>query len=202
MNGNQGKTAEERGQSSVLRTFVSVSLEKECSIGLGRILSELAASGADFRWVSTDNLHITLKFIGNIGADKVIEIGNVLAASLENQKGFEICLEGIGGFPKINRPKVIWIGVKEGAARLSELALTVDKALSRMGIKREHKGFVPHVTLGRMRSPQGLGALVSKISTLEWNEPLRSRVESVLLMKSTLTPKGAQYSVLRAFPLI
>ncbi|HHY38163.1 MAG TPA: RNA 2',3'-cyclic phosphodiesterase [Clostridia bacterium] len=201
MSGNQSKTAEAKGQVLVLRTFVAVSLDKECSMGLSRILDELVVSGADFRWVSEDNLHITLKFLGNITADKIIEVENVLAASLEGQKGFEICLEGIGGFPKVNRPKVIWIGVKEGAARLSELARTVDKALSRIGIKREHKGFVPHVTLGRMRSPEGLGALVSKISTFEWNEPLRSRVESVLLMKSTLTPKGAKYSVLRTFPL-
>lgn len=200
--GKRPEAPEGTKESPVLRTFVAVPLEQECLEELARLRGELAGSGADFRWVSEGNFHITLKFIGNVTPDKVAEIEDILATSLESQRRFKIELEGIGGFPKLSRPKVVWVGVREGADRLSALASTVDKALSKIGIPRERQGFVPHITLGRMRSPEGLGALVSKISTFEWNRSLRSRVESVLLMKSVLTPKGAQYSVLRTFGLV
>lgn len=191
----------DKSSASVLRVFVAVLLEQEYLHRLAAIRDDLAASGADYRWVSNSSFHITLKFIGNIAENRVKAVKDAISSTLEGHSSFEMSIEGIGGFPNGNRPRVVWAGIREGSKELVELAESVDEGLSELAIPKDRQRFVPHITLGRMRSPKGLGDLALKMSLYDWKEPLRSAVESVSLMKSVLTPRGAQYSVLERFAL-
>jgi 2'-5' RNA ligase len=151
--------------------------------------------------VAAGNLHVTLRFLGQVDPARLSDIEAALTAAVALEPSFDLHLGGLGAFPGASRPRVLWAGVARGAAELGRLAASVDEGLARAGVPREARDFAAHVTLGRVREPRRNPALAAALVAAERRELGRVRVERVSLMRSDLSPRGARYTELRGLPL-
>lgn len=176
----------------MVRAFIAVDIESEETIkNIISLQRELEKFGK-FKIVSPENLHITLKFLGEIDPSKVDLVSEILGR-LEAE-GFTIELKGVGCFPSPSRPNVVWIGVTEGYEQLMHIWKFVEDNLSRHGFQRERRGFKPHLTVARVKfiiNRQGFRRLVETHRNLKLG---KEKVRTVKLKKSTLTPTGPIYS--------
>jgi 2'-5' RNA ligase len=152
-------------------------------------------------WVATENLHITLKFLGGVEESQIEPITTSLAVVASDVPAFDAALRGLGAFPSLHRPRVIWVGLAEGVTPMTGLASAVDQALAAIGVPREERPFSGHVTLGRVREPRHDPALAEALTRGAACVFGEVRVEHVSLMRSDLSPRGARYTELAALPL-
>ncbi len=154
----------------------------------------LEATRADIRFVETENIHLTLKFLGEIGQSLVEQVSQVVEGT--SFQPFTARIERVGVFPNLRRPRVVWAGITEGASRLEEIWSEIDGELSKLGFERERRRFSPHITIGRVRSGRNRDKLVHEISSLSDYVFGELHVDRVSLKKSVLTPRGPIYSTL------
>jgi RNA 2',3'-cyclic 3'-phosphodiesterase len=153
----------------------------------------------DVAWIARDNLHVTLKFLGGVEADRLDALTIALLAVAARRSAFDVTLRGLGAFPSPTRARVLWAGVDTGGAALAALAADVDEALAALGLPRETRAFSAHVTLGRVREPRANAALARALTGAG---PLGHQVvRRVSLMQSHLSPRGARYTEIAAAPL-
>lgn len=167
-----------------MRLFVAVDIPTNTEIE--GVMSYVKKAGK-VKAVEKENLHITLKFLGEVSDDKLSDIKNCIESSCKNFKKFSIKLKGLGAFPSLSKPRVIWIGVDEGKDILSEIMRRLDECFHQMGFKKE-KSYVPHITIARVKGfikldprpylKKDFGSVI---------------VEEIKLKKSQLTPKGPIY---------
>lgn len=177
-----------------MRTFIAVEISDEQKNSLDQIEAHLKYAGADVKWVEKSNIHLTLKFLGEVSDEKLKEIQNILNVIADNAKPFEASLKDIGAFPKIDYPRVVWVGLDKGAEELKRLAEEIDERLSKIGFTKETRPFAAHLTVGRVRSPKNKQALKEKMLSYSFPSIPSARVDRVILFKSTLTPKGSIYT--------
>ena len=165
----------------------------------------LRAYGARVRWVESERLHLTLRFLGSVDARGLGIAREALAEAARGTGRFRIALSGLGGFPETRPPRVVWAGVIEGASALISLHARLEAGLTRRGLPAEGRPFHPHVTLGRARDPRGARELMGVLglpggagSGDRFGEVM---VETVHLMRSDLGPGGARHTVLEEVPL-
>ncbi len=181
-----------------MRLFIAVNLQPTARKAIARIMGNPAERNGVLRIVPSQNLHITLQFLGELALDEANLLTPVLQRAASDLAPFEIDFRGMGAFPSRRRPRIIWVGVGEGASPLMELAARVRQSMKTLGDKGE-KPFTPHVTVARVRRGRKF-----KPGDNFWQrsfEEARSLVESVALMKSEFLPAGAHYQELHAFPL-
>jgi len=148
-------------------------------------------SGARIKLVEPYNTHITLKFLGNTAESLIPNIEEIIRNAVEGLKPFEIELKGCGAFPTPTRPRVVWIGVREGADILKKIAESIDREVSKLGFEREKRSFVAHLTVGRVKGSQGaLPRVLAEWANKDFGRVL---VDKVFLMKSILRPEGPEY---------
>lgn len=184
-----------------MRLFVAANLADQLKEALAQLQGALKAKGGDVSWVKPENLHITLKFLGEVGEERLQEIKAAIASSVVGISSFSLSFGGLGAFPNLRSPRVIWIGVKEGGESLSALHSHVEEAFEQIGFPREGRPFTPHLTLGRVRSLKGLEGLVEGLNTIKADALGGMVLERVDLMQSRLHPAGAIYTALESFPL-
>ncbi len=177
----------------MIRTFIAVELPDKFIPEIERIESTLNTSG--IKLVEPAQVHITLKFLGDISEDKVEPIASSL--SQVNCKPFEAMIKGVGVFPKPAYIKVIWLGAE---GNFEALHSEVERVLAPFHFEKDDK-FSPHATLARVKALKEKGALLEKIKKLEDIDLGTMNVESLTLKKSTLTPKGPIYETLREIKL-
>ena len=183
-----------------MRLFVAVHLSQEIRDGLAAVQERLRRLQADVSWVKPANLHITLKFLGETEPKRLESIGSELAEAARSAAPFSLAVAGLGTFGG-RIPRVVWAGVREGAAPLEALAGAVENGLARAGFPKERRQFTAHFTLGRVRSPRNAEVLLAAIRD-ESTEPLGVvSVEQFVLMQSRLDPGGSIYTALERFPL-
>jgi 2'-5' RNA ligase len=162
-------------------------------------------SGADAKWVSPANLHLTLKFLGDVPTGEIGEVASTLSQGVartgedlgpDHAGPFTLQLTGMGSFPSGSNPKVIWVGVSHGREALTALALRVEAALARLGFPPDGRGFSPHLTLGRCRSPRNQTELRKVMDALRDYAAPPLRVDRVTLFASDLRPSGPVYTPL------
>lgn len=168
---------------------------------LNDAVEKLRSGAGGVAWVASDNLHLTLKFLGGVEPDRMERVATALATAAAGGTPFDLALRGLGAFPSPTRPRVIWAGVARGGAELAALAGEVEKLLAPVGFAREERPFSAHVTLGRVREPRRDPALATALGAAATREYGGFRVESVALMRSDLSPRGARYSVLGSWTL-
>jgi len=164
-------------------------------------MERLRSTRADVGWVRPENLHLTLKFLGQVEQTRLLAIAEVIGSVARSSVPFRLVLGGLGAFPSPRAARVIWVGVPEGAGSLAGLQARLEAELEPLGFAREERAFTAHLTLGRVRGPghreQLAAALISMPAEL-LGEMVLDRIE---LMKSDLRPGGARYSILHSLPL-
>ncbi len=185
-----------------IRAFIAIPVDENVRDLASSIVKNLATAGADVKWVEPENLHLTLKFLGNISTDMLDQISSVIQEAVAGINQFEVTVDGIGAFPGGKKPlRVIWLGVSDKSGLMEKISLGIEEGCKNLGFKSEERGFKPHLTIGRVRQgSQNLSKLRSAISSVEFN-PLKLSIDRVNLMRSELSPRGPTYTVLRTFGL-
>jgi 2'-5' RNA ligase len=184
-----------------MRSFIAINLPDAVKQEIDSIVDRLRPFGPPARWVPGANLHLTLKFLDEISPDQVLPIRGAIMMAIANVKPFDIRLKGFGVFPNERKARVFWIGIDVGYEKMKELARSIDREVSNLGFPREERDFSAHVTLARFREPGPVDQLM-KAATHMPHESDLIRVESVELMKSVLSPKGAEYTTLESIRLV
>lgn len=186
----------------MLRMFVAIELSERVRQNVAGVLADLDRIGAAVRWVKPENLHLTLKFLGDVEEHRLSDLFAGTEEALRGGKAFQITFRGLGAFPHLRRPRVFWIGIEQGAERLKTVQQRIESRLAELGFSRDTKAFAPHLTLGRVKkNPRGIAELASAVERMSFG-PEEMSVERVVVMKSVLTPEGPNYSRLRAVPLL
>jgi len=178
-----------------MRTFIALNLSDETKEELSRIQEELKKADAGVKWSKPHNIHITLKFLGEIDEAKASEIKTALDGISEEYKPFDISLFKLGAFPSLNQLRVLWVGIDKGCSEVDRIAESTEKSLEKIGFLREARPFSAHLTLGRVKSGRNKASLKEKLSSIEV-EPKSSRIDNITLYQSTLTQKGPIYTPL------
>lgn len=180
----------------LIRAFVALPLAGDLREKVAPIQQRLRRHAGKVKWVEPENLHFTLKFLGNIGADGARRVLGALGRAAEGVRPFELGLGGVGAFPTTEKPRVIWVAAQEGAEALGGLAGRVETELARLGFDREKRPFRAHLTIGRVRDPRQAGDLAGGLAA-EPEEALGAMaVSSFELMRSDLRPSGPIYTSL------
>jgi len=178
---------------STIRTFIAIEIDPTHKQKLTHLISTLKQSDSDVKWVNGTQMHLTLKFLGNIEETKVQEISDALTSIANSTREFTITLSNIGTFPNAKRPRVIWIGVNKGKNKLKLLAGQIETELEKLGFPKETRDFKSHLTLGRVRSPKNLQNLTKLLTEVSFQSESAIKINKLILFQSTLTPKGAIY---------
>lgn len=177
-----------------VRTFLALDLAPEIVARLADVIGELRRVEADVRWVREAGLHVTLAFLGSVATDRMPALEAAVRGAVAPRAAFDLEVRGLGGFPNLRRPRILWAGVR--GAGLAELAAAVATALENFGFAREERPFRGHVTVGRVRSPRGWRALEPLLRAAEDREFGRCKARAVTAYRSDLRPDGALYTKL------
>ena len=181
----------------MIRSFLAIELPTIIRHRLSDIQKDLKTSDADVRWVNPDSVHLTLKFFGNIEESRIDTIVESIAVPIRTTPSFSLKVQGTGAFPHVNNPRVVWVGLREGIEVLRHLQKQLEASMEKSGFPAENRPFHPHLTIGRVKSNRGKGALVAKIDKYREEELGQFQAEKVILFRSDLTPFGPIYSSLR-----
>jgi RNA 2',3'-cyclic 3'-phosphodiesterase len=185
-----------------MRTFIAISLTKASQIELSLLQDRLGKSKADIKWVAPSNIHITLKFLGNIQKSKINQLSPLIENALQGFKIFDIAIAGLGAFPCICSPEIIWAGISKGRGECIGLQKTIESRIKDLDLCKDTRAFFPHVTIGRVVSSSGKGHLVGMIEKeKDFSVCDEISVKKVAIFSSQLTAKGPIYTTLEEFPL-
>jgi 2'-5' RNA ligase len=162
--------------------------------------NEIKNTGANIKLVEPENIHITLKFLGDTNDEHIDRIGEIINNAVKETDSFEIQLKGTGIFPNENYIKVIWIGIKNGE-QIRKIAKKIDEQISELGFEREKREFSAHLTIARVKSAKNKEKILQIIEKYRDIEFCSFKVDSIKLKKSELTPKGPIYSTLKEVKL-
>lgn len=188
-----------------MRVFVAVAVPPDIQHALGQAIEQLrdGAPKKCVRWVRPENIHLTLRFIGNVQPQAIEPLTAALQAAVVGLRSFILQLDGAGCFPKDRAPRVLWMGLGGELDPLTQLQSRVETSTAAWGVVEE-RAFHPHLTLGRVvaRKREELHQIGESIRGLSVPQSSPWRAEAIQLMRSVLAPGGSQYTVLASFPLI
>ena len=184
-----------------MRTFVAIDLDPDLKTRLAAFIDELRPLAKNVRWVNAPGMHLTLKFLGEIGDGDVAGISAALEGAVRGRQTFPLALRGTGAFPPGRRhPRVLWVGIDQVPGLVS-LQAEIETAMEKRGFEREARPFHPHLTLGRIKVPAPLDRLVAELERNREREFGEMTVGRFVFYRSILKPSGAEYSVLKEIKL-
>src|SRR5438552_6066078 len=182
-----------------VRSFISIDLEDQQVLSLiASILSSLQALGGDLKPVEGENVHLTLKFLGNVSTSRLAEVKSSLQQL--TFPSFTAEIKGAGAFPNLKRMNVIWVGVDEGWTHVEQIYEQVEKLLSGIGFRRENRPFSPHITIARVRSGRKRDEFADFLHNLIYVSFGTITVDNVWFKQRILSSSGPQYSTLLEVP--
>jgi 2'-5' RNA ligase len=180
-----------------IRTFVAVEIDPAVREMAAELIAELSTAGANVKWVDAQNMHITVKFLGEVDTREVHEVCRAVETAVAPLAPFVLEVRGAGAFPNVRRPRTLWLGTRQGSEPFVELAERVDKQLHRLGYPREGRRFHAHLTLGRVRQGEaGLARLAELLAERADFEAGRSDVSEAVIFSSDLDRGGPTYEPL------
>jgi RNA 2',3'-cyclic 3'-phosphodiesterase len=185
--------------SSKKRLFIAIGLPVEIKKTLEELQKQLRRFAIDAKWVKPASIHLTLKFLGYVDAERVPEITTLLHSLQYSFYHGRIKLCSLGFFPNPRRPNVLWAGLE--SPNLSELQEQIENALAGIGFEKENRAFSPHLTLARFREPKGLMPLAQDVEKYKEASFGEFQPEKFSLYESVLHRDGAQYTILESFGL-
>lgn len=179
-----------------LRTFIAVELPNDIHDSLQKLKNNIKDSMPDVRWTKYGNVHLTLKFLGDIEPSKV----DMISVSIQNVANefspFTMSLARIGAFPNSRKPSIIWVGIEEGSGEVIQIANRIESSMEKLGFAKEKRPFRPHLTIGRVRELKHPSIMAKSLESNEIGEIGRFRVEKLSFIKSQLDPSGSIYTTL------
>lgn len=192
---------------ATLRTFVALPLHNPALIqrleAIQRRLQRECPPRA-VKWVAVQDIHLTLFFLGDIVSSRQPDIEAALRAVSSLVRPFDFRVERLGGFPNVQRPSVLWVGMQEPTGQLALLHRAVNEALEHVGFEPDRRSFQPHLTLGRVRRQAArdeVAAISALLQATDAGLLGEDRAEELIFFQSVLTPQGAEYTPLARFPL-
>ena len=185
----------------MIRAFIAVDLNETLRREISALQTDLRSARADVKWVEPGNLHLTLKFLGSVDENHLLPLTDALKTSGLRHHPFTISLGGLGCFPNMESPRVIWIAVSAGKEDLGRLAQAMEEACVNLGFPKEERAFSPHLTIGRMRSQDRLVELVKRLRATPFRGSELAPIERLVLFQSHLSPRGSTYTPLAEIPL-
>jgi 2'-5' RNA ligase len=180
-----------------LRTFIAIDPGKAIRDRLIALQEILARSGNEVKWVEKDNLHVTLLFLGEVDEREVVAVCQVVGNEVSKHQAFAMDVESAGCFPNPRRPRVLWVGVGEGAEPVRAVHDALEGPLLELGCyRREERRFTPHITLGRVKSDRPTDLLAQALARQSTFKAGTTQVQEIRVMSSELTSQGPVYTVL------
>ncbi len=179
-----------------MRIFIAIDLDSKIKDQISAFINQLKRLGGNIRWVKTQGMHITLKFLGEVNEERIERIKRAMDRTVSDFKRFRIELTGTGSFPeRSTRPRVLWIGVK-GSKEIELLQQALENELLKEGFQKETRAFVPHLTLGRVKGYSAIRTILEKIEENADRPFGEMVVKKIVLFRSILKPDGAEYKEL------
>ena len=183
-----------------MRAFIAIDLPQSVKDIVSRMQSRLKLSGADVSWVSPANMHLTLKFLGDIDEAAAIAVSEAIRDIAARTCDFTMQLGSIGAFPGVQSPRIIWVGLSKGHEQARAIAAQIESRIEKYGIGRETKPFASHITIGRVRSKKNIRQLTDGIGAADIRRDATAeefKAGKITFFKSTLTPQGPVYEKLQ-----
>lgn len=184
-----------------LRLFVAVEVDEEVRKNLAEFQALLKEAGSDVRWVDVQNIHITLKFLGYVEEVNLPRVKEIIKKAVTGVGPFGVRFEGVGAFPRLERPRVVFVAMEDPAEGLSKINSQLEEGFVELGIEKEGRDYEPHLTIGRVKSSRNLEPLVKLLRHYTKQAFGQERVSRVVLMQSELSPEGPTYTELDSFTL-
>jgi RNA 2',3'-cyclic 3'-phosphodiesterase len=190
----------------VIRAFVAILLGDAVREAVAAVVERLRPLGPAVAWVPAANLHLTLSFLGEQPAERLAAAEAALRDAAAASAPIEVALHGVGAFPGLERPRILWVGLAQGALEARALQARVTESLSREGFPREDRAWHPHLTIGRVHDERrwrreagpALRQAIAQAATTRFGT---LAVSEIALMQSELSPRGVRYTVRRALAL-
>ncbi len=177
-----------------IRTFIAIKLPDDIIERLREVQTGLKREGLDIKWVRPENIHLTLKFLGDIQDSTVEAAGSALRAAAAEFSPLTLSAGGLGAFPSVKRPRVLWAGVGGDLEILSRLHARLEQALSEIGIEKENKSFKGHLTLGRIKGKVNPDVMIDTVNKYGHMTSRGFVADTLYLIKSELKPSGPVYT--------
>ena len=184
-----------------MRTFLAVEVSDAVRSEVCKLTSQLASHAAGVRWVEPNNLHLTLKFFGEISDDDVSKICTAVGDAVSPLPAFDCECLGVGAFPRVTQPRTIWVGMRDDQDRVTGLQKTVEECVFELGYPRERRAFHAHLTVGRVRDSRAVQPLSESLQKQSELSLGTMRVSTVTLFASQLRSSGPIYTALARFVL-
>lgn len=185
----------------MIRSFLAIELPEAIRRKIEEVQKDLKLSHADVRWVSPEKIHLTLKFFGSIDGSRIDPIVKSIGGPTQTSSPFSLAVRGMGAFPHLKNPRVIWMGLVDEKEILPSFQRELEKELRKIGFESEDRPFHPHLTLGRMKSNRGRDELIGRMEKYREEQFGDFQVEKVVLFKSDLRPSGPIYTPLKELRL-
>ena len=184
------------------RMFCAVELPNEVRKQLDEHMLKLRNAVPDVAasWSRVENIHLTLKFLGNVALDQIPAISAAATRTVAEFSPFTICIGNTGVFPRPSRPQVLWIGVSDPSGNLSALQERLENECAAEGFPKENRAYRPHLTIARIRRPNGSRRLAESHLAMQFNET-EIELSELILFRSELSPKGSKYTAISTHPI-
>jgi len=180
-----------------LRLFIALDTPPKIRPGVAETRDRLKQSYADVKWEPNEKLHCTVKFLGNTDERRVPEIISSIETICLAIKPFTVIYRGLGCFPSLRDPRVVWLGIDNPTGELRDLAKRIELAMAPLGFEPELRAFHPHVTLGRVKGRKNLSGLLTMLETVTFeSQPVT--LPSLEIVKSELKTSGSEYFIVRS----
>jgi 2'-5' RNA ligase len=187
---------------NTVRAFIAVEINSPVRKQASEVIQRLSSTDSEINWVEPEDMHLTLKFLGDVSLTETSRICQAVAQAAETIDPFELEMATVGAFPNIDRPRTIWLGTDEGTNEMVALQEAVDQSMKELGFRLENRRYQPHLTLGRVKS---LGSDSKELAKLLERESDfgagRTNVTRVTVFSSELTRSGPIYAKLGTLPL-
>ncbi len=183
-----------------IRCFLALPSSPAVQSAVASLIADLQSEASDVKWQDPKKLHLTLKFLGSVETELVQRISEALAAFAGYHSAFDIVYEGLGGFPSLDHPTVLWVGTKTNEP-MQKLHRDIEAEVGKFGFARDDRLFHPHLTLARVKRSGNLHRLTAKLKSLTF-EPVLMRCTEVLVMRSELHPDSSRYTDVQSIPLL
>ncbi|TWU43786.1 2',5' RNA ligase family [Novipirellula aureliae] len=186
-----------------IRSFIAIPLSPQVLHNATRLVAKVSEPNDGIRWVPTDNLHLTLKFLGEVDNTEVPEVCNTIREVVDGYSPFELEFAGIGALPSIDRPRVICVYGQDPTGSLCEIVAKLEKRLADQGFKPEPRDYRPHLTLGRTKggSRRASEEVIEKVKAYQDMKFGQMEVDAVELIASFLEKRGPSYQVMDTIEL-